>query len=366
MANELDAELKSLAHLKLVSKIKHEILGGYVPSWALILGRFHKALYLIDCFAGPGQYECEGSRVDGSPVIAVKAGMEYAKKHPDCVVGVLLVDDDANQLGLLSKCVDATKPHPKNLKVATKEANSHEFIPSIVTKLKERAAPAFILVDPYGHPLSVSTMNELLSRPRTELLINLMWYRINMNLANPSEANNVNQLFGCEGWKEQTFMSQSGMDRERSFLKYFRGRLNAKYVLPFRIRFDKEDRISGSRTKYYLLHASNSAKAVLLMKEVMWPLGDEEGTFEFAGDDRPRLISMSPSLEELRTLLHEKFGGQEATFDEIRTETWDAPFIEKQYRSLLQQMRANGEVAVTSVSSKRSGLKEMDKVRFSQ
>jgi hypothetical protein len=49
-----DLELK---HLKRVSRIKHEILTRYLPSWAIILGSSFDKLYYVDCFAGPGRYE---------------------------------------------------------------------------------------------------------------------------------------------------------------------------------------------------------------------------------------------------------------------------------------------------------------------
>jgi hypothetical protein len=58
--------------------------------------------------------------------------------------------------------------------------------------------------------------------------------------------------------------------------------------------FDKEDRVYGERTKYYLLHASNHVRAVMLMKEIMWPLGDEDGTFDFSGESQGVLISRVP------------------------------------------------------------------------
>ena len=56
-----DLELK---HLKRVSRIKHEILTRYLPSWAIILGSSFDKLYYVDCFAGPGRYEFDGEHVD--------------------------------------------------------------------------------------------------------------------------------------------------------------------------------------------------------------------------------------------------------------------------------------------------------------
>jgi hypothetical protein len=208
-------------------------------------------------------------------------------------------------------------------------------------------------------------MNDILAIPHSELLINLMWFRINMNMGNPMMAHHVTELFGDEGWKVQPFVHQSGPERERGFLEYFCARLAADYVFPFRIRFDAhEDRVAGERTKYYLIHASNNLKAVFLMKDVMWPLGDEEGTFDFSGSSQGVLISQTPQLDELKAILLREFAGRQAAFDDIRGETWPLPFIEKHYRSVLQALRASGTVEVTPVSSKGKGLSGEDLIRF--
>lgn len=105
--------------------------------------------------------------------------------------------------------------------------------------------------------------------------------------------------------------------------------------LPFGMRYDAhEDQVGGNRTKYYLIHASKNLKAVLLMKEVMWPLGDEEGTFDFSGRSQGVLISESPQIEELRQILLRSFAGQQIAFDDVRARTWSFPFIEKHYLTL--------------------------------
>lgn len=262
--------------------------------------------------------------------------------------------------------MQATEPYPANLKVQTRLANSHSEIPRIIDKIKTRTdSPSFFLVDPYGHPLSIPVINDMLALPRSEVLINFMWYRINMDMTNNAVQHRVSTLFGDESWKQQPFMSQQGKEKEECALNYFCSRLSALYVLPFRIRYDaQEDRVAGNRTKYYLIHASNNLKAVLLMKEVMWPLGDEEGTFDYSGTSQGVLISKAPKLDELQAILLREFAGRQLSFDGIRTETWRLPFIEKHYREVLKGLRKAGLVEITPVSSKSEGLKERDLVRF--
>lgn len=352
-----------LQHLKQVSRVKHLILSGYLPPWAVILGSRHTLLSYVDCFAGPGKYELAGDAVDGSPIIATRAAAEFGTQHPNRHLDLTFVEDDELQVTALSKHLGQLGSLPGNVRVRVKAADSHSYVPELL-KTSGTDSPAFFLIDPYGHPLSLPVINDILRHQRAEVLINLMWYRINMDMANAAVQDRVSGMFGHEEWRKQDFIRFSGHEREQGFLKYFCSHLDAQFVLPFRIRFDVEDQISGKRTKYYLLHASNHPKAVLLMKEVMWPLGDEEGTFDFSGESQGVLISRTPQQEELRHILLRKYAGTTSTFDGIRIDTWELPFIEKHYRSVLLSLEAAQAVFVVRVSSKKSGLRRADRITF--
>jgi len=355
-----------LQHLKRVSRVKHQILTRYLPSWARILASASDRLYYVDCFAGQGIYESGGEQVDGSPVIAVKVAKEFAANNPGKKLGVILVEESENQIQQLKAQIAATEPHSENLKVVMRLADSRAYIPKITAGIRTRkSAPSFFLVDPYGHPLSIPMLNEVLALTRSELLINLMWYQINRDMSNPTVQDRVTVLFGDDEWKTQPFVSQRGFEREDNFLRYFCARLRARFVREFRVRFDaQEDRISGNRTKYYLIHASNNLKAVQLMTEVMWPLGDEEGTFDFSATSQDVLISQTPQPEELRTILLREFAGRRISFDDVRASTWKLLFLERHYRSVLKELWASGIVEVTAVTSKGKGLGGRDLITF--
>ena len=355
--------LDSLPHIKRVSRIKHAILEKYLPSWAIILGSTNTRLNYFDCFAGPGKYKFGKEEVDGSPVIAVKTAIEFLAKRSNQVFNVVLTEKNEQQIQTLNIQLEPYRPFPQNLNLDLLHEDSNTFIPDILKKIPS-LAPSFFMVDPYGHPLSIPNINDILSRPQTETLITLMWYRINMDMGNPLVQGNVDRLFGDNQWREQAFVHQHGIARENAFLDYFTSKIKAVYKLPFRIGFDPEDKFKGERTKYYLLHTSNHARAALLMKDVMWHLGDEDGTFDFSGESQGVLISRTPKLEELRNILLSKYSGRELAFDEIRKETWQLPYIEKHYREVIQTLRSEKVVSVTPVSSKKSGLAKKDLVRF--
>ncbi|MCL6546836.1 MAG: three-Cys-motif partner protein TcmP [Bryobacteraceae bacterium] len=352
-------------HLKQVSRIKHIILQKYLPSWEVILGSKNRRLCYFDCYAGPGAYEFEGQKVDGSPIIAVRAAQEYLAKVKAHQMTVILVEKDEKQRASLDTELKRVQPYGQGLQVHVMAEDVKEFVPKLLGQVPN-LAPSFFMVDPYGHPLTVPILNGILQRPQTEALINFMYYRINMDAGNAKVQHHLDAMFGDGEWRTQAFLRGGGWNREQGFLEYFKCQIKAQYKLQFRIRCDVEDGVAKSRTKYYLIHASNHPKAALLMKEVMWPLGDEEGLFDFSGEKHGMLFSSSPREEELRrALLQEYSGKEEVEFDQLREETWDLPFIEKHYRSVVKQLKEEDLVEITPVSSKTDrGLKKKDRVRF--
>jgi len=350
--------------LKRVSRIKHVILAKYFPSWAKILGSRNMRLAYVDCFAGPGQYELDGHPVEGSPLIAIREGIKFAQRSDERSLALYLVDDDPQQVQRLRAKIESSElpSYPKNLNVKILCKDSRSFVPGFLERV-DLTIPAFFLIDPYGHPLPIPIVKGILRRKRAEALINLMWFQINRDLNNPKVETRLNELFGDSEWREQPFMNLRGIEREAAFLKYFKARLDCRFILQFRIRHDREDSHGGDRTKYYLLHASNHVKAALLMKEVMWPLGDEPGTFDFGDEMQGVLISATPPEEELRDFLVMNFKGQELTFDEIRERTWSLPFIPRHYLSVLRPLEGK-EITISRVTSKRTGIKGLDRIRF--
>src|SRR5690349_8787109 len=96
---------------------------------------------------------------------------------------------------MLEKNVGGLRPYPDRLTLDVVPADSKTLVPVILSQT-QRLAPSFVMVDPYGHTMSVPIINQILSRPRTEALINLMWYRINMDLGNLTMHSLLDQLFG--------------------------------------------------------------------------------------------------------------------------------------------------------------------------
>jgi three-Cys-motif partner protein len=161
-----------LQHLKRVSRVKHVILEKYFRQWARILGSRNSQLAYVDCFAGPGQYEMDGNPVEGSPIIAVKEAAKLVQSGHVRSLLLYLVDEDLQQVERLEAHLKDLQPYPRNLTVEVSCADSRFIVPELLQSLPQRV-PAFFLIDPYGHPLSLPVIRKIQERQQTEVLINI-------------------------------------------------------------------------------------------------------------------------------------------------------------------------------------------------
>lgn len=102
------------------------------------------------------------------------------------------------------------------------------------------------------------------------------------------------------------------------------------------------------------------------MKEVMWKLGDEEGTFDYSATSQKTLFSSTPTVEQLIEYLKKNFVGTDEFMDflQLRIKTYQLPFLEKHYRKALKQLESDGLVEIERKASKRNGIKEGDFINF--
>lgn len=370
----------SAPYLKLVSRVKHRILAKYLVPWAKILGAYHSSLAYVDFFAGTGGYvDEEGVPLEGSPVVALKLAKLDVAKIPTQRRVLVFAEMDKMTADALREMCKAEEPLPAGVTYYVMEASAQNLVGRITSLFANRGSnmPTFFFIDPFGHPISVPEMRQLLSFKRTELLINLMWYALNMHLSNPAIEQTIDRLFGHEGWRTQPFRTMSGQAREDAFVQYFITEMGGTYAIPFPVNFSPEDRRGTlrSRTKFYLLHFSTHPLAAALMKEVMYSESDAQGELGFTGKaglkTTPLQMAMTfgdeptgPDLTALRKDLLVLYPDEERAFQDIIIDTLPWPFAEKHYRADLLAAEREGIVTITRVDSKVRGLKGRDRVKF--
>ncbi len=180
------ATASGLTYLKEVSHIKHRIPEKYLPPWAIKLGSSGSPLCYVDCYAGPGRYRDRGGIVPGSPLIAVETAKAYCAGSPHRMMHVILMGKNARQVARLTGHLAPLQPYPANVRVSVRAEDSALVVPNLLARMPA-TYPAFFMIDPYGHPLSVPTINDMLRRGKSEVFVNLMYYRIHMDVKNLAE-----------------------------------------------------------------------------------------------------------------------------------------------------------------------------------
>jgi three-Cys-motif partner protein len=355
--------MEQLSKLKEVSKAKHYILEKYFPSWASILGSKYHQLYYVDCFAGEGKYKGGES---GSPLLIFHKAHAISSNKPYSI-HLKFVEKNKQRSERLKQNLGSEKGN-KKISFEVFPEDSLDFTTKLLKTIPINS-PVFFFIDPYGHPISIPVINQILQRPHTEILLNLMWFQINRDLNNPRAYKRLNRMLGSLDWLRQPFTQKKGRKREEEFLDYFCSLIQCNYHFRFRIRFDPDDRIRGreKRTKYYLIHFCNYPKAILLMKQVMWGLGDEEGTFDYSASSQGVLFSRTPTVEQLIKYLRKNYvgTGNKIEFTQLQIKDYHLPFVEKHYRKAIQQMELEGQgVSVNRIKSKRSGITKGDIIHF--
>jgi len=314
-----------MEELKEVSKEKHRILSRYFPTWATILGTFHSNLVYVDCFAGAGEYN---DNEPGSPIIVLNTAINLIKEGRVESFILMFIEQDIEKANHLENIINATPDSHKNIEcyIFTRDA---ENATDDILKIIPPQWPSFFFVDPYWHPIPIPKIKEILKIPRREVFLNLMWFSINRDLNNPKSINHLNIMFGHNDWQNKPFMNLSKAERELEFLEYIEKQVGAKYTYNFRIRFGQDEKMSSNRTKYYLMHFSNHFKAVDTMKEIMYPLGDHEGAFDYSASQEGMLFSSENQINKLKDHLIRKYSNQniKISYVGLREETYKLPFI---------------------------------------
>lgn len=343
------------------TKIKHQVLQKYLGVWFVILSKYSNVNY-FDCFGGCGAYTSDRINFEpGSPILASQAWQNTKKTNSG--LSIFCFDTDKDTLDNLEKVYADYCP---NFNKATFINNDYdESINLLLDELDKEnitIAPSFFFIDPFGHSLKYSTITRIIQLPQSEVFLNFMYNSVTRYLRLENLECNYNELFGCDDWK--TIKNLKGIQRENHIVDLYRIQLKkvSKFVMPYRICFpDKK------RTYYYLYHLSNHKKGASTMKDCFASLN--EGRIEYLGktQDQLSVFDLQELKEEkIKKFLLDSYSMQTVSFDKIISDNIDAtPFLEKEFRKVLKQMKKDGIVSVRNVTSKTDkGLKERDQVSF--
>lgn len=355
---------------------KHDLLRNYLPVWARVLSQAgHANLMYIDGFSFTGRYTSDedgGPGGPGSPLIALKCFM--GEQEPTARGLFLFVEEKRRFVEELERNIDEWPHKRERDRIQCRCGRFDEQVLTAITTLENRAAeanarnlrpgqrgapwekmiiPAFVFIDPYGPTgFPMELVRRILSLPRTEVFINLMWVRTAFNLKHPDlqEKGVFTRVFGTDEWRDLVHLE--GENLARAYLDLYMRQLRAPGSGSARIVRHFEMCGSDGALAYWMVFGTNSSYGWEKMKKSMWSV-DPGGGFTYrdtTAAGQGVLFEPTPDLRHLRRLLLDRFGGGPAV-DIAAVEEFvlmDTPFMPKGHlkRKTLAPMEAEGLVTV--------------------
>ncbi len=349
------------------SAIKAEIVNKYFWAWAKVMVTRNKVNHLayIDLFAGPGRYENGAS---STPLLV----LETALGEPEMAQRLLTVfnDQDPEHVQSLRTAI-ATIPGIGGLRHPPQFYNLE--VTEEITRWFEHSdlPPSLVFFDPWGYKgLSLGLIDSALRAWGSDLVFFFNYNRINMGIRNDVVEDHMHALFGRERATalREAVGGMSPAERELHVVNavgeaLLEGRAN--FVIPFRFRS-----ADGARTSHYLFFASKAELGYRIMKGIMYAASaksdDGVASFEYTPvEDRQLglLFAYSRPIDDLRRRLLTTYAGRSLTVDNLwQRDHVRTPYVEKNYKDILVEMEAAGEVVCTPPASgrpKRSGKPTM-------
>lgn len=337
MPPRTDTDSRYWAEYDGLQHAKHQLLARYLAGWFPILSSWNGRVLYLDCHAGRGRHQ---TGHEGSPVLALRTLFQH--RHRSRILAstevcfVFFEISEANYEYLCQE-IESLGALPENVEVHPVLADYEAELRRIVQDLRlhgQQLAPAFAFLDPYGFTLPMDLCHEMLAFPRCELLINFMYRYIDMALYNPSQADNLDRLFGCSDWR-QLVEIEGYQERTNETIALFSRQLNANFVTHMYMR------ASNGALKYVLLHATNDRRGREVIKEAMWSVTPDGSftAFEHHHPDQLILIVPEPDLTPLEDLLWTRFTGQQVHMDEIYEWLLSRLYRKPHLHKVLRQLR---------------------------
>lgn len=141
-------------------------------------------------------------------------------------------------------------------------------------KKKNPPCPTFAFIDPYGPSgFPITAIRSVLSLPKSEVLILLMWRRTALSLAKEDTQHHFTQMLGSESWRD--LLQLPAREKAQRFVELYMSSL--REVAGARIARQFAVHREGKELEYWLIFATNSPKGWEEMKRAMWKIDPVKG-----------------------------------------------------------------------------------------
>ena len=357
---------------------KHRILRKYLDAWLPIMSSLVASrsldgrgrLALIDGFCGPGRYK---GGEDGSPIIMLKAFLEHSHRAQiKAELIYIFIDEDEDRIAHLDEeiaALEAAQPggeFPEQLKVQTIVGRYEDLFSEALDSMEEkgqRPAPTFAFIDPFGYSdASMDLTDRLLDFQRCEALIYMPLPFVSRFIGREGQENAMNNLFGCETWKEA--IPLKGEERRQFLHDLFRDQLASEAS----DRLVRSFEIPSASNGYTLFFTTGHEKGLEVMKDAMWAVDPIEGR-RFRDTTRSdQLVVFEEEVDTgpLLTQLRERFGTDEFTIEQATSFTIRDTAFKKGHlkRKTLDPAERAGKIEVLTPRAKRFSYPDGTKMKF--
>jgi three-Cys-motif partner protein len=328
--------------------VKHAIIREYLNGWfpKMTLGRWGSSrLLYIDTHAGRGKH-LKGQL--GSPLVALNTLLKHQSRDRmlrKTEVRFFFIERDEQNVAALKQELKAHAV-PRDVFAEAEQGDCFQIIEHVVATFEKEGkqlAPGFFFVDPYGFKLPGHLLRKLLTYPKVELFVNVIWRELDMAIrqAQAGDASGLtatlNSVFDGDGWKK--ICADDADARAEQCADLFREISGARWGTHLRM-------LDNGRVRYFLLHLTNHDAGRDLMKDCIWK-ACPDGGFYASKSDNPRqrlLIQPEPDLTPLRDWVKERLTGGpkrwQRLIEDLREELW----LEKHLNEMIRTMRKSKDI----------------------
>jgi three-Cys-motif partner protein len=369
--------------------VKHALIKEYLKGWfpKMTLGPWGcRRLLYIDTHAGRGKHM---NGQPGSPLVALTTLLNHNERDKmlrNAEVRYFFIERDEENVAALDQEL-AARTLPKNVFAEAESGDCFQIIKNAIASFEKdggKMAPSFIFVDPYGFKLPGELLRKLLSYPKVELFVNVIWRELDMTMkfvrgeAQPKTKSvdvprsffdneiegeafqmarqrqpankaaleaTLHSVFGGNDWRK--IDAEDADERADQCSTLFRKITGARWGTHLRMR-------DNGRVRYFLLHLTNHPEGRDLMKDCMWKACPDGGFYASKSDspDQVVLIQAEPNLKPLHNWVKEKLLAGPKRWQTLTGDLREELWLEKHLNEVLRDMRRDGDIEGTEFAGK--------------
>ncbi len=257
--------------------VKHALIREYLNGWFPKLGLWAGRILYIDTHAGRGRHETGEL---GSPLVALTTFLGHRSR--DAIldrsdISFIFIERDKenaaalqNELLAVEEQLDALEGRRSRVHVEVHPGDCDQVLGAALEYLhsrRQRTAPSFVFVDPYGFKVPCGLLRDLMSFDRVELFVNVMWRHLYMGIRNaaryPGWDRTLAWILDDAGWAQDIRSCDFDTCADQT-LSFLQRKLQARWLTSVRMLG------SNNATEYILAHFTKHDDGRDLMKDVRW------------------------------------------------------------------------------------------------